>query len=74
MNTTTVLDLIAARETARFAARDQLREQMTELAAIECELAGLATTRPKLLTAARSNLPAACRASTPRSPSATGMP
>jgi len=52
MNTTTILDLIAARETAASAARDELREQMTKLAAeaaaIESELADLATTRQTL--------------------------
>lgn len=52
MNTITVLDLIAARETAASAAREELREQMSklaaEVAAIECELADLATTRRTL--------------------------
>jgi hypothetical protein len=52
VNTTTILDLITAREAAASAARDQLREQMTKLAAevtaIECELADLATTRQTL--------------------------
>jgi hypothetical protein len=52
MNTITVLDLIAAREAAASAAHDQLREQMTklaaEMAAIESELADLATTRQTL--------------------------
>ena len=52
MNTTTILDLIAARETAASAARDELREQQARLAAemvaIECELADLATTRQTL--------------------------
>jgi hypothetical protein len=52
MNTTTILDLIAARETAASAARDELREQMNKLAgeaaAIESELADLATTRQTL--------------------------
>lgn len=54
MNTATILDLIAAREAAASAAREQLREQMTklagELAAIECELSDLATTRQTLIT------------------------
>ena len=53
MNTTTILDLIAAREATASAARDELREQMTklagELAAIECELSDLATTRQTLV-------------------------
>jgi hypothetical protein len=52
MNTITVLDLIAAREAAAATARDELREQMTklaaEVAAIESELADLATTRQTL--------------------------
>ncbi|GLZ02514.1 hypothetical protein [Actinoplanes sp. NBRC 103695] len=52
MNTTTILDLIAAREAAAAAARDELREQQAKLAAevagIECELADLATTRQTL--------------------------
>jgi hypothetical protein len=52
VNTTTILDLITAREAAAPAARDELREQMTklagELAAIECELSDLATTRQTL--------------------------
>jgi hypothetical protein len=52
VNTTTVLDLIAAREAAASAARDDLREQQAklaaEVAAIECELADLATTRQTL--------------------------
>jgi hypothetical protein len=52
MNTSTILDLIAAREAATSATRDDLREQMTrlasELAAIECELSDLATTRQTL--------------------------
>ena len=52
MNTTTVLDLIAAREAAASAARDELREQMArlaaEVAAIDSELADLATTRQTL--------------------------
>lgn len=52
MNTTTLLDLIAAREAAASAARDDLREQQAKLAAetaaIECELADLATTRRTL--------------------------
>jgi hypothetical protein len=43
VNTTTILDLIAAREAAASAARDQLREQQAklaaEVAAIDCELA-----------------------------------
>jgi hypothetical protein len=54
VNTATILDLIAAREAAASAAREQLREQMTklagELAAIECELSDLATTRQTLIT------------------------
>ncbi|MEU1802729.1 hypothetical protein [Streptomyces sp. NPDC019937] len=49
MNTTTVLDLIAAREAAAAAALGELREQQAKLAAeaaaIECEVAALATTR-----------------------------
>jgi outer membrane protein TolC len=53
VNTTTILDLITAREAAASAARDDLREQMTkiagELAAIECELSDLATTRQTLI-------------------------
>jgi hypothetical protein len=53
MNTTTILDLIAAREAAASAARDDLREQMTklasELAAIDCELSDLTTTRQMLI-------------------------
>ncbi|GAA3938337.1 hypothetical protein [Actinoplanes auranticolor] len=52
MNTATVLGLIAAREAAASAARDDLREQQAklaaEVAAIECELADLATTRQTL--------------------------
>ena len=52
MNTSTLLDLIAAREAAASAARDDLREQQAklaaEVAAIECELADLATTRQTL--------------------------
>jgi hypothetical protein len=52
VNTTTILDLIAAREAAACAARDDLREQQAklaaEVAAIECELANLATTRQTL--------------------------
>ena len=52
MNTSTVLDLIAAREAAAAAARDQLREQQAklaaEVAAIDAELADLATTRQTL--------------------------
>ena len=52
MNTSTILDLITAREAAASAARDDLREQITklagELAAIECELSDLATTRQTL--------------------------
>ena len=52
MNTTTVLDLIAAREAAACAARDDLRERQAklaaELAAIESELADLTTTRHTL--------------------------
>jgi alpha-ketoglutarate-dependent taurine dioxygenase len=52
VNTTTVLDLIAARETAASAALDELREQQAkltaEVAAIECELADLATTHQTL--------------------------
>jgi hypothetical protein len=54
VNTATILDLIAARAAAASAAREQLREQMTklagELAAIECELSDLATTRQTLIT------------------------
>jgi hypothetical protein len=52
VNTTTVLDLIAAPEAAASAALDELREQQArlaaEVAAIECELAALATTRQTL--------------------------
>jgi hypothetical protein len=52
MNTSTVLDLIAAREAAASAARDQLREQQAklaaEVAAIDAELADLAITRQTL--------------------------
>lgn len=52
MNTSTVLDLIAAREAAASAARDQLREQQAklaaEVAAIDAELADLAITRHTL--------------------------
>ncbi|GIF00914.1 hypothetical protein [Paractinoplanes rishiriensis] len=52
MNTATILDLIAAREAAASTARDELREQQAklaaEVAAIECELADLATTRQTL--------------------------
>jgi hypothetical protein len=54
MNTITVLDLIGAREAAACAARDELREQQAklaaEVAAIESELADLATTRRTLTT------------------------
>ncbi|WP_229075021.1 hypothetical protein [Actinoplanes sp. DH11] len=52
MNTTTVLDLIAAREGAASAARDELLQQQAKLAAavaaIDAELADLATTRQTL--------------------------
>ena len=52
MNTTTILDLITARETAATATLDELREQQAKLAAevagIESELADLATTRHTL--------------------------
>lgn len=52
MNTSTILDLITAREAAATAARDQLREQMSklagELATIDGELSDLATTRQTL--------------------------
>jgi hypothetical protein len=52
VNTTTVLDLIATREAAAAAALDQLRQQQAglavEVAAIESELADLATTRQTL--------------------------
>jgi hypothetical protein len=52
VNTTTILDLIAARQAAACAARDQLREQQAklaaEVAAIDAELADLATTRQTL--------------------------
>jgi hypothetical protein len=52
MNTTTSLDLIAAREAAACTARDDLREQQAklaaEVAAIDAELADLATTRQTL--------------------------
>jgi hypothetical protein len=52
MNTATVLDLIAAREAAASAARDDLRQQQAklaaEVAAIDAELADLATTRHTL--------------------------
>jgi hypothetical protein len=47
VNTTTTLDLIAAREAAASAARDELRDQQAklaaEVAAIDCELADLST-------------------------------
>lgn len=53
MNTSTILDLIAAREAAASAAREDLHEQMTkltgELAAIDDELSDLATTRQMLI-------------------------
>ena len=52
MNTTTILDLIAAREAAASAARDELLQQQTklaaEVAAIDAELADLTTTRQTL--------------------------
>jgi hypothetical protein len=52
MNTATVLDLIAARQAAAAATLDDLREQqaklVAEVAAIECELADLATTHQTL--------------------------
>jgi hypothetical protein len=52
VNTTTVLDLIAAREAAASAARDELLQQQAklaaEVAAIDAELADLATTRQTL--------------------------
>ena len=52
MNATTVLDPIAARETAASAALDELRQQQAkltaEMAGIESELADLATTRQTL--------------------------
>jgi hypothetical protein len=52
VNTTTILDLIAARQAAAQAALAELREQQAKLAAqvagIECELADLATTRQTL--------------------------
>ncbi|GIF02291.1 hypothetical protein [Paractinoplanes rishiriensis] len=52
MNTTTVLDLIAAREAAASAARDELLQQQAklaaEVAAIDAALADLATTRQTL--------------------------
>jgi hypothetical protein len=52
MNTSTILDLIAAREAAASAARDDLRQQQAKLAAevatIDAELADLATTRQTL--------------------------
>ncbi|GGL18899.1 hypothetical protein [Mangrovihabitans endophyticus] len=52
MNTTTVLDRIAARQAAAAAALDEVREQQAKLAAeaaaIECELADLATTHQTL--------------------------
>ena len=60
MNPATVLDLIAAREAAAATAREQLREQMTklagELAAIECELSDLATTRQTLTKLTRNEV------------------
>lgn len=60
MNTATILDLVAAREAAASAAREQLREQMTklagELAAIECELSDLATTRQTLIKLTRNEV------------------
>jgi hypothetical protein len=52
MNTSTVLDLIATREAAARAARDDLRQQQAklaaEVAAIDAGLADLATTRQTL--------------------------
>ena len=52
MNTSTILDLIAAREAAACSARDDLRQQQAtlaaEVAAIDAELADLATTRQTL--------------------------
>jgi hypothetical protein len=52
VNTTTILDLITAREAAASAARDDLRDQMSklaaEVAAIESDLADLAITRQTL--------------------------
>jgi hypothetical protein len=54
VNTATILDLITARQAAATAARDQLRQQMTalaaDMAAIERELSDLATTRQTLIT------------------------
>ena len=58
MNTTTVLDLIAAREAAESAALDELREQQAKLAAevpgIESEPADLATTRQTLTRSSKT--------------------
>ncbi|MET0415079.1 MAG: hypothetical protein ABW022_03550 [Actinoplanes sp.] len=52
MNTSTLLDLITAREAAASAARDDLRQQQAklaaELAATDAELADLAITRQTL--------------------------
>jgi hypothetical protein len=52
VNTTTILDLITAREAAASTARDDLRDQMSklaaEVAAIESDLADLAITRQTL--------------------------
>ncbi|MDY7091178.1 MAG: hypothetical protein SYR96_39630 [Actinomycetota bacterium] len=52
MNTTTILDLITARQAAAAAALDEIREQQARLAAeaaaIECELADLTTTHQTL--------------------------
>ena len=60
MNTTTILDLITAHEAAASAVRNDLREQMTklagELAAIDCELADLATTRRTLTKLTRDEV------------------
>jgi hypothetical protein len=60
VNTTTILDLITAHEAAASAVRNDLREQMTklagELAAIDCELADLATTRRTLTKLTRDEV------------------
>lgn len=62
MNLTTVLDLIAERETTARQTAEQLREQITtlttELARIDTELADLATTRTTLRTLAAAEFTA----------------
>lgn len=63
MNTTTILDLITARHSAATATATSLREQLTkltnDLAAIESELADLATTRQTLLKLTHGEVTAA---------------